>query len=334
MITIYDIAERAGVSGSTVSRALSGSRLVSDEVRERVQALARELGFEKRNVRRHRARAILNIRLVLPHHADPERGLFFDLSQLIGGLRAGFSPTATNLMCDLGGPDFQAFPHKKGGDTDAFVFAFQAPEAGVVAELAGRRIPFVVLNRARSDLPCIASDHAGGMRELVRHVVASGRPVRPCFVAIDGMDEIFRERRDGLAAALACAGIGFSADRDVHAFSGIPALCGPSLRDLARRYNVLFCVNDIVGSAVLAELGRAGIAVPEDCQVTGFDDSPLRLLTRPLLTTMAMPVFELARRAGKRLAAEVIDGAPAAPLERLRGELLAGESTHRLPAPP
>lgn len=332
MTTIYDIAEKAGVSGSTVSRALSGSRLVSDDVRERIQALARDLGFEKRSVRRHRARAILNIRLVLPHHADPERGLFFDLGRLIAGLREGFAPTATNLMCDLGGPGFLPFPHKKGGDTDAFVFAFQAPDPAVVAELSERRIPFVVLNRARPGLPCIASDHAHGMRELVRHVTAAGNPVRPCMITIEGMGEIFDERREGLAIALADAGVAFSRDHDVHRFSGIPALRDEPLRKLAHCYDTLFCVNDIVGSAVLAELAHTRIAVPGTCQVTGFDDSPLRRLTRPLLTTVALPVFELACRAGKRLAGEIIDGESPAPLERLQGALLVGDSTRPAPA--
>jgi LacI family transcriptional regulator len=152
-------------------------------------------------------------------------------------------------------------------------------------------------------------------------------------VAVAGMDEIFAERRDGLAAALAAAGIGFSAGRDVHCFAGTAELAGAPLGDLARQYDTIFCVNDIVGTAVLAELARAGIPVPGRCQVTGFDDSPLRRLTRPLLTTIAMPVFELARRAGKRLVGEVIDGDPVAPLERLPGELLVGDSTRRPPDP-
>ncbi len=327
MITIYDIAAKAGVSGSTVSRALNGSRLVSDPVRERIQALAREMGFEKRSVRRHRERAILNIRLVLPHHDDPERGLFFDLAQLIAGLRSGFSPTATNLACDLAGPDFDPFPHKKGGDTDAFVFAFHKPSPAVLAQVKERNVPFVVLNRDVPGLPCLASDHAQGMSELVAHVVSASAAIRPCLVAVEGMGEVFAERSAGLEAALAEAGVAFSPERDVAVFPGTAAIDGAAVRRLAEAHDTFFCVNDIVASAVLAELAHAGIRVPDDCQVTGFDDSPLRRLTRPLLTTVAMPVHELGLRAGKRLALEVIEGASPAPSERLRGSLLAGGST-------
>lgn len=324
MVTIYDIAEKAGVSGSTVSRALNGSRLVSDDVRERIQVIARDLGFEKRNVRRHRQRTILNIRLVLPHHDSPERGLFYDLSQLIDGLRKGFAPTAINIMSDLGGPAFIPFPHKKGGDTDAFVFAFHLPTSEVLQTLLEREIPFVILNRATPGLPCIGSDHASGMADLVAHL--AGKPIKPCFLTIDGLGEIFEERRDGLTSALEKKGIPFLPEH-IFSFKNIAALTSEALAPIAKRYDTLFCVNDIVASVVLAELSRLGVSVPEKCQVTGFDDSPLRRITRPLLTTVAMPVFDLARRAGERLAKEVIEGATNIPPERLRGSLLIGEST-------
>jgi len=327
MVTIYDIAEKAGVSGSTVSRALNGSRLVSDPVRERIQSIAQDLGFEKRNVRRHRQRTILNIRLVLPHHDSPERGLFFDLSQLIDGLRKGFAPTAINILSDLGGPSFVPFPHKKGGDTDAFVFAFNVPSTQVLTTLMDRAIPFVILNRATPGLPCIACDHAGGMEELVEHITTKSRDLKPCLISIEDMGETFVERREGLVNALRKRKIKFTGEEDVFIFKNLTSITKEALAAIAEKHDTFICINDIVASVVLAELGRLGISVPETCQVTGFDDSPLRRITRPLLTTVAMPVFELAKRAGERLTTEVIEGAASIPLERLRGSLLVGEST-------
>lgn len=332
MITIYDIAEKAGVSGSTVSRALNGSRLVSDPVRERIRAIADELGFEKRVVRRHRERTILSIRLVLPHYENPERALFYDLTQLIAGLRKGFAPTAINLVCEISDHAFLPFPHKKGGDTDAFVFAFHEPSKSVLRELSLRGVPFVLLNRSTPGLPCISCDHARGMRDLVEHLRSSQNELRPCLIDIQDNNEVFNERRDALAEALRDAAIPFSKTKDVHAFPDTASITSNAVKSLAKRYNTLLCINDIVGATILAELALAGIAVPHDCQVTGFDDSPLRRLTRPLLTTVSMPVFELARHAGIRLAAEVIEGAPAAPTERLRGSLLTGASTFPQPS--
>jgi LacI family transcriptional regulator len=330
--TIYDIAQKAGVSGSTVSRALNGSRLVSDEMRERVQRIADDIGFAKRNVRRHRERAILNIRLVLPHHKSPERGLFFELTRLIAGIRDGFTPTSINLVCDLGGPAFVPFPHKKGGDTDAFIFAFHLPSDAILAEIRQRAVPFIILNRSIPDLPCISADHARGMRDLVAHVTAGGRTIRPCLLAIELDNEVFAERLTALTAALAALGIPFP-DTSVHRFETIAAISRDRIREIAAASDTLFCINDLVASATLMELALLGIRVPDQCQVTGFDNSPVRPLTRPLLTTVAMPVYDLGRSAGQHLVTEVIEGRSSPCLERLHGSLLIGESTHHSPPP-
>lgn len=327
MATIYDIANEAGVSASTVSRALKGSRMVSDDVRGRVEKVARELGFERRTVRRHRARAILSIRLVLPRHAAPERGLFFDFSQLVAGLNEGLKPSASNIICDTGGPDYDPFPHKKGGDTDAFVFAFHEPSARVLSELKQRGVPSVVLNRTVPGVPCVVSDHAKGMQDLVERVLATNFDPRPAFVSIEGLGEVHEARLNGWLESLRARGIRLNPEKQVLRFPGIDHLDSKMVLKLARSFNVLFCVNDIVAAAVLSELGRSGIRVPSQCQVTGFDDSPVRKLTRPLLTSVSMPVHDLARVAGKQLASAIIESVEPIPLIRLAGNLVAGDST-------
>jgi DNA-binding LacI/PurR family transcriptional regulator len=328
--TIYDIAEKAGISSSSVSRALNGSRLVSDDMREKVQSIANEIGFEKRNVRRHRERAILNIRLVLSRHDAPERSLFFDLTRLIAGLRDGFTPTSINLVCEIGGPDFIPFPHKKGGDTDAFVFAFHLPSAKTLAELQDLGVPYIILNRATPGLSCISADHTGGMQDLVAHVTAGGRSIKPCLIAIELENEVFAERLASLKVALHERKIPFPDTSVIH-FESIAAINRERIQKVAAEFDTLFCINDLVGCATLMELALLGISVPDQCQVTGFDDSPVRRLTRPLLTTVAMPVYDLGRSAGERLVNQVIEGAPNTQLKRLRGSLLIGESTHAAP---
>jgi len=327
MATIYDIANEAGVSASTVSRALKGSRMVRDDVRGRVEKVALELGFERRMVRRHRARAILSIRLVLPRHTAPERGLFFDFSQLVAGLNEGLKPSASNIICDTGGPDYDPFPHKKGGDTDGFVFAFHEPSSKVLRELKQRGVPAVVLNRTVSGVPCVVSDHAQGMRDLVDHLVSSSRDLKPAFVSIEGLGEVHEARLNGWLESLLANGVRLNPEKQVVRFPGIDHLDSKAVMKLAKSFNALFCVNDIVAAAVLSELGRGGIRVPSQCQVTGFDDSPVRRLTRPLLTSLSMPVQQLARVAGKQLASAIIESVEPQPLIRLAGKLVIGDST-------
>ena len=86
-------------------------------------------------------------------------------------------------------------------------------------------------------------------------------------------------------------------------------------------------MNDIVGTVVLAEIDRIGLKVPEQIAVTGFDDSPVRRLSRPLLTTVSLPVEELAYQAAKQLQTVVIENEKPEGIIRLIGELIPGEST-------
>lgn len=327
MPTIYDIAEAAGVSASTVSRSLKNSTLVNDGVKARVMKCAKELGFERRNVKRQRSRTILNVRLVLPNPEERVRGSFYDVADLVAGLRDGFAPSALNLVVDLAGPDFVAFPHKKGGDTDAFVFAFQRPPDHVVAELKERGVPFSVIHRFIKEMPCVAADSKKGMAQLVNHMLEKRPNLKPAFIALEEMSGIASERLNALVAACQAAKVPFDAECDVYRFCNSQSIREATLRELADRYNALICVNDIVGSVALNELSRIGIKVPDQILVSGFDDSPLRTLTRPLLTTVAMPVRDLASRAGQLLAAEVIEGKPASSWVLVDGQLLIGETT-------
>ncbi|MEK7951988.1 LacI family DNA-binding transcriptional regulator [Luteolibacter soli] len=327
MPTIDDIARELGISSATVSRALNGSRLVGVEVREKVAEVAKKLGYEKRSIRRHRGRGILSVKLVLPRHAEPERALFYDFAALIEGLRRGFTLCGLNLLCEINSPDFEPYPHKKGGDIDAFVFAFQRPSQQTLKSLRDHGTPFVVLNRSIPGLPCVASDHAAGMLDLLDHLRSVMSEIRPRFVSIEGLGQIHEERLDGFVQACVRRNIAFDREKDTVAFSDIASIQSAKVAAAAKGANVLVCVNDIVGTVVLTELDRLGISVPGEIAVTGFDDSPVRRLSRPLLTTVSLPVEELARYAATRLQAEIIENEAPAALLRVAGHLVPGEST-------
>lgn len=327
MPTIDDIARELGISSATVSRALNGSRLVSMEVRQKVESAAKKLGYQKRNIRRHRGRAILSVKLVLPRHAEPERALFYDFAALIEGLRRGFTLCGLNLLCEVNAPDFEPYPHKKGGDIDAFVFAFQRPSQQALKSLREHGTPFVILNRSIPGLPCVGSDHAGGMLDLLDHLRSKMAEIRPRFISIEGIGQVHEERLDGFEQACHRRGIAFNRAKDSVVFPDIASIQTAGVAAAAQGANALVCVNDIVGTVVLSELDRLGVEVPSQMAVTGFDDSPVRRLSRPLLTTVSLPVEELARYAATRLQAEIIENEAPAALLRVAGHLIPGEST-------
>ncbi len=327
MTTITDIAQKLKISTATVSRALNQSRLVEPELMANIQRQAELMGYKKRNISKHRGRSILNIKLILPRHNEPESSLFYDFASLIEGIQSGFKLCGINLACETNHKNYEPFPHKKGGDTNGFIFAFHRPSEDTLKQLKNNKTPFVVLNRDIPGIPCVASENSKGTREIVSHLSKSrGKTLKPAFVTLDGLGQIHQERLNGVDVACRQHDIDFDPIKDTHTFSNINGVTNGKILSLTKKYNALICVNDILGTVILTELDRLGISVPKDISVTGFDNSPVRQLSRPLLTTVSMPVLELAKAAATGLEQEIINHIPQKPIHRVIGKLIIGES--------
>jgi len=327
MTTITDIAQKMQVSTATVSRALNQSRLVDPTLVLKIQHQAELMGYQKRNISKHRGRSILNIKLILPRHIEPERSLFYDFASLIEGIQSGFKQCGINLVCETSSKDYKPYPHKKGGDINGFIFAFHRPSDDTLKQLKKNKTPFVVLNRDIPGMPCLASENGLGMNEIVTHLFKlRGKDLKPAFITLDGLGQIHEERLSGADTACKQLGIDFNPIKDTHTFKNINDITNTKVLNFSKKYNALICVNDIIGTVILSELDRIGIAVPKSISVTGFDDSPVRQLSRPLLTTVSMPVIELARAAAIGLEQEIINHISQKPIHRVIGKFIAGES--------
>lgn len=328
MTTITDIAQKMQVSTATVSRALNHSRLVNPNLVDEIHHQAELMGYKKRKISRHRGRSILNIKLVLPRHMEPERSLFYDFAALIEGIQSGFMLCGINLLCEPTSKDFEPYPHKKGGDIDGFVFAFHRPTENTLKQLKRIRTPFVVINRDIPGIPCIASENSIGMDEIVTHLFdRRKKKLKPAFITLDGLGQIHEERLSGVELSCKRLGVSFDPDKDTHSFPNINSVTNAKILSLSKSYNALICINDIMGTVILSELDRLGIDVPKDISVTGFDNSPVRQLSRPLLTTVSMPILELARTAASGLEDEIINHVSQKSIHRVSGEFIAGESS-------
>ncbi len=156
-VTVYDIADRLGISPSTVSRVFNDSILVSSETRDRTLRIAEEMGYRKRRIRRQQTRTILNVALVIPHYARTSIHLFYDPAELVDGLETGLGEVRSKIMVTLSGSSGGMFDHKKLGDLDGCVFAFTLPDAALRAELLRRNVPWVVLNRISREFNFVAT---------------------------------------------------------------------------------------------------------------------------------------------------------------------------------
>ncbi|MEN8846768.1 MAG: LacI family DNA-binding transcriptional regulator [Akkermansiaceae bacterium] len=327
-VTMAAIAERAGVSKATVSRALAGSSLIGQGVRAEVEKAAREMGYVRRSVKRHGERSILTVKLVLPPEGNRTARLFYSLNDLVEGIRSGLKPAGVNLIVENAGAEFQPFPHKKGGEVEAFVFAFHRPSASVLGEIEKAGSRAVILNRVASGVPQVVSYHADAMAQIAGHLSDLGVTGDCCFVGYGGIDDVLKPRREGFAKACEVRGISFSLSDDVWMLDLPESL---NAEELKARYEsgtrTFVGVNDVIGSLLVQHAREADLRVPQDVRVTGCDNAPIRGITVPLLTTVDLSMHEVAKEAGRSIYLNIVEGVERKQAIFVKGTLLTGQST-------
>jgi LacI family transcriptional regulator len=302
--TIVDVAREAGVSVATVSRVVNGNPNVTPETRRRIEAIVGRLRYVPHTA----ARSLVTKRSHMIGVLLPDLyGEFF--SELIRGIDAAARELGLHLLLSSS--------HDDASEMAAAVRAMHGRVEGLVIlapQLEGVRIldrttPTVFINSKvpAGESPLLAIDSYGGARAMVRHLVAAGhRSIAHIAGPVDNFDAHERERgyRDELAASL--RGVRPHVIRgDFTEASGFAAC-----RELARaagaaRPAAVFAGNDMMALGCLAGLGAAGLTVPRDIALAGFDDVPLAAYARPALTTMRVPIFELGRGAVTQLAAAI-----------------------------
>lgn len=332
MATIYDIARRAGTSPSTVSRVLNGSVLVASAPRERILEAAEALGYRPRNVRRPLSRSVFNVMLIIRSGSTAKDHLFYDLTELIRGLEEGLGEMQSNLVVATATASLPpALEKKKLGDLDAMVFAFVDPTATLLSVADDRAIPVVAINRNPGGHDCLCgtvmADDTTAARDLVSHVVRTGLPNRVLFVGSAAAATVSRRRQEAFAEAWAR----LDAQVEISALEGIKALSTwIAVHTPAGGRTVVHCVNDLVAAEVCRVVETAGLAVPDDVAITGFDNVPALRFMRPRPTTVDYSVRSMGRRGGEILAERLLRRGVADPEPRhvlIPGRLLKGETT-------
>ena len=307
MTTIKDVARLAGVGLGTASRALSGHGSVAADTRRRVEAAVQTLGFEPRpDARRRRAPALDAIGIYVPwftgnFHAPLMQAVQAELRAVGGHLIAA---------CGTGAGDERqqalqgiAFLHERR--CAGIVVVAPALTADDVAALRQRHPHLVFVNRAGApgDRQCFAIDHELGGRLAARALLERGHQRIACMAgAADAPDNVLR--MEGFHAELARHGLRVPDERRVvghFTFEGAHAATRDLLRQAADEFTALFCANDAMAVAAIARLARADLRVPQDVSVIGFDDSDLATYTQPQLTTVRIPVENMAANACRYL---------------------------------
>lgn len=310
-VSIKDIARAAGVSHTTVSRALHNNPLISAEVRERIQRLAREMGYIPNAVAQSlQNRRTNTIGLVVTSIADP---FFADVVQGVEEVArpSGFS-VFLNSSCNDPAHEIQVVDMFHQRRVDGIVVASSRVGSHYAHRLERLQVPVVLVNcQAESDhafLHTVTVDDDRGARLATEHLLMLGHRTIG-YVGVNDRPRSNQRRRDGYLGTLATVDDGHPVIAPiVRAEANDVAVGRAALAHLLDAgCTAVFCYNDMVAVGVLLACRARGLSVPRDLSVIGFDDVELAQYMTPPLTTIHQPKDELGRLA-MRMLLDLLDG--------------------------
>lgn len=313
--TIYEVAQRSGVSTATVSRVMADGKGFSATTRDRVLAIAAEIGWVPSGPARGLAsRRAGIVGLLFPDlgrsgEAEEESPLYVD--QVIRG--------AERAATAVGDAVLIAATHCASGRELAFSVAGKVDGLVVMArslsdediEAISRSVPVVVL--ANSDtsggLDFVGADNRGGTREITAHLISQHGYTDIAFLGGPPESPDSQERFAGFRQAMGEAGLRVPAKPTV--IGGFTEAGGQqavqAMLAAGRTPRAIVCGNDEMAIGALIALRAARLRVPADVAVTGFDDIAATRHVRPALSTVRQPMRELGERSVRVLLDRIAD---------------------------
>jgi LacI family transcriptional regulator, galactose operon repressor len=327
-VTLADVARRAGVSAATVSRVLNGNYPVAGRTRDRVLRAVSELDYVvNAHARSLAGRTSDMVGVLVNNVADP----FFGL--IAAGVQAEVSAAQLlTVIAGTGGEPDEELRYVEllmrqraeaiviaGGQTGGAEHAERLAALVRRAVAAGTRV--VLCGRpALAGAPSVEIDNRRGAADLTRHLLAFGHR-RIAYLTGPAGNTTTEARLAGHRDALAAAGVPESPLREGTFDREGGRRAAAAILALPDRPTAIVAANDLAAAGVLAAAREAGLTVPVDVSVAGFDDLPISRDAMPTLTTVRVPLDELGRRAGRIAVGQL----PAEP-GQLVPELIARDS--------
>ena len=294
---LAEVAQKVGVSEATVSRVLNGKAGVSDSTREAVLTALDVLGYERpTQLRGDRARLI---GLVLPELQNP---IFPALAEVIGGALAqrGFTPVlCTRTAGGLSEADYVDMlldQHASGVVFAGGHFAEISAPHDHYRLLHSRGIPVVLINAAidNLDFPGVSTDDVIAADQSFRHLASLGHQR---IGLVLGPEDHMPSRRKLAAFLDHVQRAGLAVAPVEHALFSLEGGQAATTRMLRQGVTGVICASDVLALGAIRAVRRAGLSVPGDVSVVGFDDSGWLNCTDPPLTTVRQPIESMGKAA-------------------------------------
>ncbi len=295
--TLEQVAKLAGVSRSTVSRVINNHPHVRPEVRERVWRVIREIGYQPNAAARSLAtRRTQIIGIIIPEtvtklFTDP----FFPL--LLRGATEACNAREYQLMLSLftARVDREELYRRilRGRYLDGVIIASASISDPLIPSLLRDGIPFVSVGRYPDErVSYVDVDNVGGARMAVEHLIRLGhRRIATITGPLDML--VSRDRLEGYRQALEANGIpvdeSLIIESDFTEAGGMLSM----QRLLPASPTAVFVASDMMAIGAMRALRQAGLRVPDDVAIVGFDDIPLASSIEPPLTTIRQPIERL-----------------------------------------
>ncbi|NII09434.1 LacI family DNA-binding transcriptional regulator [Oleiagrimonas sp. C23AA] len=303
-VTIKDVAKAAGVSVASVSRALNGHQSVTEGTRRRVREAAERLKYIPHGA----ARSLITRRTHAVGALLPDlHGAFF--SELIRGIDLAARAHGLHLLLSSSHGSAQeaaAALQSMRGRVDGLLVMSPHADDAFLRENLSPNLPSVLMN-VRNGLghqyTTLMPDNVGGARAMVEHLAACGHR-RIAFIGGPAVNFDAQERlrgyMEGMASVLPDA-TALSLEGDFTEESG--HRMGREALKLSP--SAIFCANDMMAIGCLSAIREAGLSVPQDVALAGFDDIPMARYLTPPLTTVHVAIAELGSSALTQLAMAV-----------------------------
>lgn len=334
MASIKDVALRAQVSITTVSHVINRTRFVSDKVRAEVETAVRELGYVPSAVARSlKSNTTRTIGMLIPNCTNP---YFAEIVRSVEDhcFEAGY----TLILCNTDDD-----PHRQGvylqvlseKRIDGMIIISTGQDEDLLRLLKGLPIPTVLLDRDIDEVNCdlVQNAHMQGAQMATQYLVDLGHRRIACLAGPDDLTPS-TQRIEGWREALAHNGL---TDESAHLLwhSDFSSQGGyatmQTILAQPQRPTAVFVGNDLMGMGALSAAHEAGIRVPQDMSLIGFDDIELAHFTSPALTTIAQPKDRIGVAAVDMLLERIQGGRVEARKVLFQPELIVRHSTAGVP---
>lgn len=331
--TIRDVARKAGVAVSTVSRVLNGRPDVSEETRRKVMDVVEQFGF----VQNRNARNLKNTKPVFAAIiVRGRRNAFLNdvATQMIECSQEHKTPFLIKYI-DEQDDEFdtmrQLYAEKRAGSF--ILLGSRLDERCEAVRALGVPVVFATVDAQRAEFDNASSvcvDDRAAMRAMMDRILEQGHTRVAVFGGSRDGDDIFARRYEGAMDSLKAHGIAYNPDEYVHSRFSLEGGYESAMRffETHRDVTAVLTMSDMMAMGVIRALRDMGLRVPEDVSVSGFDGTEMARYYVPSIASVSQPTEEIARRSVELLC-EMLEGGQAQHI-KVNYSLVEGESVSRM----